>query len=69
MALNQAQVPWHAFGGMLPDIVEGNRFLVALGRPLQNTRFCDRYYAMLERRGLIRLKTSDEIQNATPPPR
>jgi hypothetical protein len=65
MALNQSQVPWHAFGDMLPDIVEGNRFLIAIGRPLQNTRFCNRYYSMLERRGLIRLKTSDEIQKFT----
>ena len=69
MVLNRSQVPWHAYGAMLPDIVEGNRFLIAIGRPLQNTRFCDRYYSMLERRGLIRLKTSDEIQNATSPQR
>jgi hypothetical protein len=67
MALNRVKVPWHAFGDMLPYVIEGNRFLIAVGRPLQNTKFCDHYYSMLEQWGLIRLMTSDEIQNTTPP--
>jgi hypothetical protein len=61
VTLKQPKTPWHAFGPMLPDLVEGNRFLIATGQLLRNTRFYDRYYAMLERKGLIRLMASDKI--------
>ncbi len=68
MSPTRPSVPWHAFGSMLPDIVRGNRFLVAVGQPLQDTRFYNRYYSMLERMGLIRLKTVTEIENEPPLP-
>jgi hypothetical protein len=46
---------------MLPYVVTGNRFFIAIGLPLRNTKFCDHYFAALQRFGLIRLKTSKEI--------
>lgn len=62
MRVLRAKVPWRAFGPMLPTLLKGNRFLIAIGMLLVNTPLFERYFSMLQVRGLVRLKTSAEIE-------
>lgn len=57
-----ARIPWRAFGTMLPSVLEGNRFLIALGMLLRKTPLFERYFAMLQENNLVRLKTAEEIE-------
>lgn len=62
MSASQAKIPWRAFGTMLPTLLNGNRFLIVLGMLLSATPLFERYFSMLQERGLVRLKTSAEIE-------
>lgn len=46
---------------MLPEIVEGTPLLVWAGVLFCPAKFFDDYFTYLQRKGLIRLKTSAEI--------
>ena len=47
---------------MLPTLLEGNRFLIAIGMLLCKTPLFERYFAMLQENNLVRLKTAAEIE-------
>lgn len=66
MVASGPKVPWHEYGDMLREIAVGHPFLIAVGLAIPNRKLTYRYFCWLQRKGLIRLKTTAEIMAQTP---
>ena len=66
MVASGPTVPWHEYGDMLREIAVGHPFLISIGLKIPNRKLTYRYFSWLQRRGLIRLKTTAEIMAQEP---
>ena len=60
------KVPWCDYGVMLREIAVANPLLIEVGLRMPNKNITVRYFDWLQRKGLIRLKTSAEIMAQEP---
>ena len=66
MVASEPAVPWHEYGDMLREIAVCHPFLISIGLNIPNRKLTYRYFSWLQRRGLIRLKTTAEIMAQKP---